>query len=95
MFEALKGLLGKQEVNESSAAEATANEFIGVKDIRGSILYTRSNEVFTYIKVQSVSMGLLSAEEKKTFINTMTNVISNETKPFRLQIGRASCRERV
>lgn len=80
MFDFLK----KKQESENNIAEATANEFIGVKDIRGSILYTRSNEVFTYIKVQSVSMGLLSGEEKKIFIYTMTNVLSNETKPFRL-----------
>lgn len=93
MFELLKGFfdkfLGSAEKSktgaaETSASEATANAFIGVKDIRGSILYTRTNEVFSFIKLQSVSMGLLSDSEKRTFIHTLTNELSSESKPFRL-----------
>lgn len=36
MFEFLLGT--KKKTNETDMSQATANEFIGVKDIRGSIL---------------------------------------------------------
>jgi len=60
----------------------TANAFINIQDIAGTILYTKDNHLFSYIKLTPISVDLLSPTEKKLFINTLTAEISSETKPF-------------
>ena len=60
----------------------TANEFINIKDIRGSILYTRDNHIFSYIRLQPISIDLISPKEKRVLINTLTAELSSESKPF-------------
>lgn len=80
----LDKIFGSAKKADVDAREATANEFISVKDIQGSILYTRTNEIFSYLKVQFISMGLLSETEKYLFVRNLTAEMSAETKPFRL-----------
>ena len=84
IFDSFKEHILGQKQNSIDSSQATANEFIGVKDIRGSILYTRTNDIFAYVKVQSVSMSLLSDTEKRVFVQSLTTELSSETKPFRL-----------
>ncbi len=60
----------------------TANDFVNIKDIKGSLLYTRDNYIFSYIRLQPISIDLLSQNEKKILINTLTAELSSETKPF-------------
>lgn len=59
-----------------------ANDFVNIKDIRGSLLYTGDNHIFAYIRLQPISVDLLSQREKHTLINTLTAELSSETKPF-------------
>jgi dimeric dUTPase (all-alpha-NTP-PPase superfamily) len=61
----------------------TASEFINIKDIKGSVLYTLDNHIFSYIKLQPISIDLLSDSEKRILINTLTAELSSETKPFK------------
>ena len=61
----------------------TANEFINIKDIRGSILYTIDNHMFSYIRLWPISVDLMSDNEKRILINTLTAELSSETKPFK------------
>ena len=60
----------------------TANEFINIRDIIGNYLYTRDGYVFMYIRLQPISVDLLSSREKDSLINTLTAELSSETKPF-------------
>ncbi len=60
----------------------TANDFINIKDIKGSILYTLDNNIFSYIRLQPISIDLISPKEKRVLINTLTAELSSETKPF-------------
>ena len=60
----------------------TANDFINIKDIKGSILYTIDNHIFSYIRIQSLNIELLSDNEKKSLWSTLTAELSSETKPF-------------
>ena len=43
----------------------TANEFINIKDIKGRILYTIDNHIFSYIRLWPISVDLLSDNEKE------------------------------
>ena len=62
----------------------TANEFVNVKNIKGSILYTKDGYIFTYIKIAPISLDLLSDEEKKSSYRSLTASLSSETKPFKI-----------
>ena len=43
----------------------TANEFVNVRDIRDNIVYTKDNHLFMYLKIQPISLELLSPKERK------------------------------
>jgi len=43
----------------------TANEFVNVKDIDGTIVYTKDNKLYCYIKIKPFSLELLSEDEQK------------------------------
>lgn len=68
--------------NKIDLKKQTANDFVNVKDIKGSLLYTKDNHIFSYIRLQPISVDLLSQNEKKTLINTLTAELSSETSPF-------------
>ena len=65
-------------------AKVTANEFVNVKDIRGNFLYTRDNQILGYLKIQSISIELLSKSEKKHLIKQLTANLSSIQHPFQL-----------
>ncbi len=77
----LRKLFGNNDI-KTSPEKATANDFVNIKDIKGSLLYTRDNYIFSYIRLQPISIDLLSQNEKKILINTLTAELSSETKPF-------------
>lgn len=66
-----------------SKRELTANAFLNVKDIKDKILYTKDNMVFCYVKLQPISLELLSEQEKVSFIKTLTSELSSEKKAFK------------
>ncbi len=68
--------------NKIDLKKQTANDFVNVKDIKGSLLYTKDNHIFSYIRLQPISVDLLSQNEKKVLINTLTAELSSETSPF-------------
>lgn len=51
--------------NNISPIEASARDFTNVRDIKGSMLYTRDDYIFTYLRVHPYNMDLLSVEEKR------------------------------
>lgn len=75
------GLFDKND-NKLNPKKQTANDFVNIKDIKSSLLYTRDNNIFSYIRLQPISIDLLSQNEKKILINTLTAELSSETKPF-------------
>lgn len=68
--------------NKVDPKKQTANDFVNIKDIKGSLLYTMDNHIFSYIRLQPISVDLLSDNEKRILINTLTAELSSETKPF-------------
>lgn len=63
--------------------QQTANEFINVKDIRDKYLYTLDNKIMMYIKLNPISIDLLSEREKKSLTKQLTAELSAEQKPFK------------
>ncbi len=49
--------------DKEELAQMTANEFVNVKDIRGSFLYTRDGMVLAYLKIFPISTELFSKNE--------------------------------
>lgn len=66
-----------------SKREITANVFLNVKDVKNKILYTKDNMIFCYIKLQPISLELLSAQEKLGFVRNLTAELSSERKAFK------------
>lgn len=69
--------------NMKDASKETAQKFVNVKDILGKALYTNDEKIFTYIKVQPVSIDLLSKNEKEQFTRTLTGELSGDNQPFK------------
>ena len=51
--------------DKEELAQMTANEFVNVKDIRGSFLYTRDGMALAYLKIFPISTELFSKNEKR------------------------------
>lgn len=67
--------------NESDFA-LTAQEFSNVKDIRDIFLYTMDGYIISYVKVNSISIDLLSEMEKKSYTRKLTDEFSEIEDPF-------------
>lgn len=61
----------------------TAQEFINVQDVRGNFLYSNDGYIFAYIKINPISIDLLSRREKEVLCKTLTSELSTEEKSFR------------
>lgn len=75
---------GKSKISDlESLEQKTANEFVNVKDIKDRYLYTRDNYIIMYIKINPISIDLLSEREKKLLCKTLTAELSSEQKPYK------------
>ena len=67
----------------------TANEFVNVKDVRGPVLYGKDGLLFAYLRIQPISLDLLSPREKEKKIKSFAAEFSSEKKGFKfLSISR-------
>jgi hypothetical protein len=60
--------------DKEELAQMTANEFVNVKDIRGSFLYTRDGMALAYLKIFPISTELFSKNEKRLISKLNTGV---------------------
>lgn len=68
---------------ETSKDLETAQEFINVMDIKGNFLYTRDKYIFGFIKVNPISIELLSNKEKRILAKKLTAELSAVQNKFR------------
>jgi hypothetical protein len=61
----------------------TANEFVNVKDVQGSVLYGKDGFMFSYLRIQPISLDLLSPRERDKKIKTFAAEFSSEKKSFK------------
>ncbi len=72
----------QQELEERKKMQ-TANEFINVKDIIDSVLYSKDGYVYAFLKISPISLDLLSAREKERKIRNFSAEFSSEKKSFK------------
>ena len=68
---------------ESQRKGQAANEFVNVKDIRGPVLYSKDGLVFAFLRIQPISLDLLSTREKEKKIKNFAAEFSAEKKGFK------------
>jgi len=73
----------KKVKNIEGEEQKTANEFVNVKDIKERYLYTRDSHIIMYIKINPISIDLLSEREKKLLCKTLTAELSSEQKSYK------------
>jgi hypothetical protein len=61
----------------------TANAFVNVKDVRGATLFTKDGMVFAFLRIQPISLDLLSPREKEKKIRSFAAAFSSEKKGFK------------
>ncbi len=79
----LKGLFPNRAKQSPLQNQVSAQRFINVKDIKGRVLYGKDGNVFGYIRLQPISIDLLSNNEKKILINNLSSELSTLDKPFK------------
>ena len=75
----------KNDSNEllKKARQTTANEFINVQDVRGSILYAKDGALFAFLRIQPISLDLLSPREKESKIRNFAAEFSAEKRSYK------------
>ena len=56
-----------QGVREMAQNKITANEFMGVKDIKGCFLYRADGCIMSFLRVYFLNLDLLSDEDRQAF----------------------------
>jgi hypothetical protein len=83
LFSLLSGKKPDARTLEKQRRAQTANEFVNVRDVRGPILYGKNGLVFAFLRIQPVSLELLSQSEKERKIKTFSAEFSAEKKAFK------------
>jgi len=75
----------KNDPNElvKKARLMTANEFINVQDVRGSVLYAKDGMLFAFLRIQPISLDLLSPREKEAKIHNFAAEFSVEKRSYK------------
>ncbi|TYQ17852.1 UNVERIFIED_CONTAM: hypothetical protein Cloal_0224 [Acetivibrio alkalicellulosi] len=69
--------------NHKDTDQISVNKFINVIDIKDRFLYTSDGHIIMYMKINPISIDLLSEREKKQLCKTITAELSSENKPFK------------
>lgn len=83
-FDKSKKTVKKKEDGAKTESEKTAHDYTNVRDIKGNCLYTKDDKVFMYIRIQPISVDLLSKNEKITLIKNLTAELSAYRDDFKL-----------
>lgn len=70
----------KEEINRSLE---TAQEFMNVLDVKSNFLYSMDKYIFSYIKINPISIDLINKKERKILCDILTSQLSSEQDKFR------------
>lgn len=84
VFFLLKRNQKNNQRNSDNKDLVTAQEFTNVKDIRDKYLYTRDNYIFMYLKLDPLSIDLLSKNEKVSLTRQLTAELSGDQQTLKL-----------
>ena len=62
--------------------QITANDFVDVKDIKGMYLYTKSNKIFSYLRIYPFNLDLLTTEDRRNLTNRLAAAFDGDRKNF-------------
>ena len=62
--------------------QITVNEFVDVKDIKGMFLYTKSNKIFSYLRIYPFNLDLLTTEDRRNLTNRLAAAFDGDRKNF-------------
>lgn len=71
-----------QGVREMAQNKITANEFMGVKDIKGFFLYRADGCIMSFLRVYFLNLDLLSDEDRQAKTEALTHSFESEKKNF-------------
>jgi len=86
-LDALKNLFKtKKDIESENRLKklVTANDFVNVRNIDGSIVYTKDNKLFTFISIKPFSLELLSEQEQRIRGRQFTAEFSALKIPYKL-----------
>jgi len=83
MFEFLKKKKKDPNALLKQARMMTANEFINVRDVQGQILYGKDGALLAFLRIQPISLDLLSPREKEAKIRNFAAEFSAEKKGYK------------
>lgn len=66
--------------------EQSLNEFLNVKNIKESILYTLDGHVIQFIKVEPINIELLTDDELESKMNFSSIEFSEEQQPYKILV---------
>lgn len=75
-----------QKRNNATANNQSLNEFLNVKNIKESILYTLDGQVIQFIKVEPINIELLTDEELESKMNFSSIEFSEEQQPYKILV---------
>jgi len=61
----------------------TCNDELNIKDIKNNFLYTKDDNVMSYIKIQPLNLYLLSNKEQELIIRQLSAELSSEIKELK------------
>lgn len=72
-----------EETKAKLEKKLTANEFMNILDIQNDILYSEDNKLFIYLKIQPISLELLSPRERKAKGKDFSSEFSSIKRPYK------------
>lgn len=73
----------RKEDTKALTLKLAAQDFVNVRDIVDTVLYNKDDYLISYIKVQPISLDLLSKNEKKTLTKKLTEEFSDLEYSFK------------
>ena len=83
LFEIFGGKKKDVQAAERLRRTQTANDFVNVKDVRGGVLFSKDGLVFAFLRIQPISLDLLSPREKEKKIKSFSAEFSAEKRGFK------------
>lgn len=80
---ALKHTKTKESSDEEVIRMKTAQDFINVKELKDTFLYTKEGLTILFLRIQGVSIDLYSKSEKSNLVKQLTTELSDISYPFK------------
>ncbi len=73
-----------KQIGDGDYRKKTAQDFTNVLDINQNFLYTKDKKIFSYIKINPISIDLMSTTEIENFTKNLTAELSGIEREFKM-----------